>query len=99
MSRDIDQIIERVKRLIPDVKVQQLQVSHPGADDDGLWYFSLPGIVKDIQIESTYGMCPFLVEHDDMKSSSDAETARTVEEAVEKVVAYLTALKDLPGTR
>jgi hypothetical protein len=93
MSRDIDQIIERVRRLVPDLRVQQLQVSHPGVDDDGLWFFSLPGIAKDIQIESSYGMCPFIVEHSDMKSSTDAETGRSVEETVEKVVAYLRSLK------
>ncbi len=93
MARDIEQIIERVKDLVPVVQVQQLQVSHPGVDDDGLWFFTVPGIAKDVQIESPYGNCPFIVEHSDMKSSSDAETARSVEETVEKVVAYLTKLK------
>jgi hypothetical protein len=93
MSRDIDQIIERVRQFVPGVQVQQLQVSHPDVDDDGLWFFSLSGTTKDIQIESSFGVCPFIVEHCDMKSSSDAEIARTVDEAVEKVVAYLTTLK------
>lgn len=97
VGRDIDQIIDRVKHLVPDVEVQQHWVSHPGVDDDGLWFFRLPGIQKCLQIESTYGVCPFIVEHSDMKSSSEAETARSVEEAVEKVVAYLTSLKGNPG--
>jgi hypothetical protein len=95
MSRDIDRIIERVKNLIPDALVEQLWVSHPGVDDDGLWFFRLPGIAKDIQIESSQGVCPFIVEHCDMKSSTDAETAWSVEEAVQKVVAYLMSLKDV----
>jgi len=97
VSRDIDQIIEEVKVRLPDVQVQQLSVSHPGVDDDGLWFFGLPGIKKDIQIESSYGVCPFIIEHSNMKSSSDAETAHSVEEAVEKVVSYLTSLKDHAG--
>ncbi len=97
VGRDIDRIIERVKHLVPDVQVQQLPVSHPGVDDDGLWFFGVPGIQKDIQIESSYGVCPFIVEHSDMKSSSEAETAHSVEEAVEKVVAYLTILKGNAG--
>ncbi len=93
MSRDIDQIIERVKHLVPDVQVQQLPVKHPGVDDDGLWFFQLPGSPKDIQIESSYSTCPFIVEHSDMESTSEAETARSIEEAVEKVVAYLAKVK------
>ena len=36
-------------------------------------------------------MCPWLVEHDDMKSPSEAETAPSSAEAVEKIVAYLRA--------
>jgi hypothetical protein len=92
-KRDIDLIIEDVKRRLPDVEVEQLQVTHPGNDDDGLWYFSLPGIRKTIQIESTYGVCPFLVEHHDMESSWEAETAQSVSEAVHKVVTYLTGLR------
>jgi hypothetical protein len=99
LSRDIDQIIERVKARLPDVHVEQLWVSHPGVDDDGLWFFRLPGIQKDIQIESSFGMCPFIVEHSDMKSSSEAETARTIEDAVEKVVAYLTSLRGGAGSQ
>jgi len=94
--RDIDQIIAAARERLPDLVVEQHQQSWPG-DDDGLWFFSLPGIAKDIQLESSYGMCPFIVEHSDMKSSTDAETARSIEEAVEKVVAYLTSLKRNPG--
>ena len=34
MARDIDQIIELLRREIPGVEITQLQVTHPGADDD-----------------------------------------------------------------
>jgi hypothetical protein len=94
--RDIDRIIAATRELISDLEVTQWQQSWP-SDDDGLWSFGLPGITKDIQIESWTGECPFVVEHSDMKSSSEAETAQSVEEAVAKVVAYLTALKSGPG--
>jgi hypothetical protein len=93
MSQDIDQIFERVKLRLPDVRVQQHWVRDPRKEDDGVWWFCLPGITKNIQIESSYGVCPFIVEHDDMKSSSEAESAETVEVAVEKIVAYLTSLQ------
>ncbi len=92
MKRDIDKIIEQVKLQLPDVRVQQHKVKYPGVDDDGLWFFSMLQFEKEIQIESSFGVCPFLVEHDDMESSSDAETAYTVDEAVEKVTSYLLSL-------
>lgn len=94
--RDIDRIITAARKRLPDLLVEQHQQSWPG-DDDGLWFFSLPGIAKDIQLESPSGMCPFIVEHGDMKSSTEAQTARSVEEAIEKVVAYLMSLKRNPG--
>ena len=55
--------------------------------------FDLPGVAKRIQIESSHGICPFMVENDDMRSTSEAETARTVAEAVEKVCSYLFGLR------
>ena len=62
------------------------------ADDNGLWWFRLPGITKDIQIESSTYDCPFLIEHDDMRSSREAIQSHTVEEAVAAVVSYLRSL-------
>jgi hypothetical protein len=94
MSRDIDQIIERVKLRLPDVIVRQHWVRDPRKEDDGVWWFCLTGIEKNIQVESSYGVCPFIVEHDDMRSSSEAESTETVEEAVEMIVAYLTSLQN-----
>jgi hypothetical protein len=93
MGRDIDQIIEKVKQRLPAVNVRQHWVRNPGVDDDGIWWFSLPGIGKDIQIESSWGMCPFKVERDDMRSSSEAETADSVERSVEMIVSYLVGLQ------
>ena len=48
--RDIDEIILKVKRELPLSRVYQLEVKSP-YDDDGLWYFYLPGIERDIQID------------------------------------------------
>jgi hypothetical protein len=94
MGRDIDAIVERVKTLIPNVMVEQLRVKFPGVDDDGLWFFGLPGIDRDIQIESPTGNCPFWVEHDGMATSSEARTANTIDAAVEEVVEYLSCLQN-----
>jgi len=64
MLHDIDQIIERLKTEIPGVQVSQLQVTHPGADDDGLWFIRIPGRAEEVQIESSHGSFPFLIESD-----------------------------------
>ena len=78
--RDVDRIIQLVKGVCPAVDVQQLRVSHPGADDDGLWYFGQPASEFQVQIESPNGMCPFLVETNE---NDDRLTGRSVEETVE----------------
>jgi hypothetical protein len=75
MQRDIDRIIASIKEQIPDVHVEQLQKTHP-ADDDGLWWFCVPGR-KNIQVESSTGNCPFLIETD-----LSSETIETLEETI-----------------
>jgi len=93
MRHDIESIIDGVRRLIPEVEVVQMHKIH-AADDDGLWWFRLPGRRRDIQIESWTYDCPFLIEHDDMKSSSDALTGHSVSETVQIVTKYLLALRE-----
>ena len=87
---DIDAVISAVRSSLPDVQVVQMNRTHP-ADDDGLWWFRLPGITRDVQIESSTYDCPFLIEHDDMKAS-DAITARSVSETVSTIVSYLRSI-------
>ena len=74
--RDVDRIIDLVRCELPGAEVQQLQVKHPEADDDGLWFFWFPGVSKGIQIESSTGTCPFVIEHDDMNRDSQRGTRR-----------------------
>jgi hypothetical protein len=88
MTRDIDRIIVAVRSRLPSVSVAQWHKKHPG-DDDGIWWFRLPGVERNIQLESSLGCCPFLVEHDGMKSTAEQWRAESVEEAAEAVVEYL----------
>ncbi|HEY1423204.1 MAG TPA: hypothetical protein VGF20_07120 [Candidatus Acidoferrum sp.] len=83
--RDIEQIIERIKAAHPSVSVEQLAVSHPGADDDGIWFFVQPQSAFEVQAESSTGMCPFVIE-------TDESDARFTAESVEKAVAEVTRL-------
>jgi hypothetical protein len=93
MNRDIDQLIEQLKSRLPDVEVDQLEPTEGGGEEDGLWFFRMPGSGQEIAVETDAGALPFTLEHDDMRSSAEAETAGSVDEAVEKVVAYLSAAR------
>jgi hypothetical protein len=95
MPRDIDTVISRIRALHPDAKIEQLKVVHPGADDDGLWFFSLPPGPKEIQVESSTGAAPFRIEHSDLTSSSEAIADATLERTVLVVAAYLDRVRNL----
>ena len=84
--RDIEAIIRQLQLVQPDVRTEQLRVSHPGADDDGLWFFRHRTTDVEVQLESSTGNCPFLVERTD---SADRFQACTVQQAVLLVVAGL----------
>ena len=86
--RDIDAIIARLRLTHPDVSAAQLTVLHPGADDDGLWFFRHPATDIEVQLESSTGACPFLFES---SGSPGRFTASDVEQAVAFVVAGLGA--------
>ena len=78
--RDVGRVIELVRRVYPGVSVRQLEVTHPGKDDDGLWFFGQPGSKFEVQIGSSNGMCPFLIETEE----NDARfTTGSIEETVE----------------
>lgn len=82
--RDIDRIIQDLARACPQWRVEQLQVRHPGADDDGLWFFSHPSCPDELQLESPSGQCPFVLE-----SGRERARADTVEDAVEWIMRRL----------
>lgn len=88
---DIEAVISGVRSQLPAVAAVQMHRTHP-ADDDGLWWFRLPGSSRDIQLESSTYDCPFVVEHSDMTSTSEALTAHSVSEAVSFVVSYLRSI-------
>ena len=84
--RDVDQIIKLMRSICPTVKVRQLSVSHPGVDDDGLWFFEQPASEFEVQIESSTGMCPFLIETDE---NDTRFTAASIEEALATITKLL----------
>ena len=84
--RGIDTVIDLIRARLPGISVEQLQVKHPGADDDGLWFFSHPAGQFEAQLESHNGEFPFLIESDG--TSLRAHVASPAA-AVEAVVAPL----------
>jgi uncharacterized caspase-like protein len=83
--RDIDQIIAKVRTALPHVSIEQLKVAHPGADDDGIWFFSSPAGIE-VQLESSTGNCPFIIER---STSPEAITSTTIEHAVQTLLSGL----------
>jgi hypothetical protein len=81
MDRDIDKLIREIQRLYPGVAVEQLPVKHPGVDDDGLWFFRHPDRSIEVQVESSTGALPFLIEvdhHPPRKTQSVGEAVSVV---------------------
>jgi hypothetical protein len=84
--RDIDAIANALIQAHPGLRVTQLRVPHPGADDDGLWFFKHPSSQVEVQLESSTGNCPFLMESD---ANSERLAASTAQEAVALVASAL----------
>ena len=66
-------------------------MTHAGADDHGLWFYSKPGQPFEVQIEAPDGMCPFHIESvgNDLRFR-----AHSVAEAVE-ILKYLLHIDSL----
>lgn len=87
MTDDLRKIVVGVQAQIPDLQWEQLTVKFP-ADDDGVWFFWRPGgRVGDVQIESSSGTCPFLIE---TNLDNERREGRTPSEVIRQIVALLT---------
>ena len=84
-SRDIESVIAELRRRWPAIQVKQLRGIH-AADDDGIWYFTHPAAHGEVQVESSTGAGPFLVEGAD---SPTANRECTVDETIALVASRL----------
>jgi hypothetical protein len=85
-TRDIDTVIAAATAKHPKLSVEPLKAKHPCADDDGLWFFLHPDSQFQVQLESSYGTFPFLVETD---RHNERGQASTIAEAVELIESWL----------
>lgn len=83
--RDIDQVVAALRRRHSDLRVEQRPVAH-AAVDDGIWFISLPSASIEVQLESSTGNCPFLVES---SLSPERVHAATIGEAINVVTTML----------
>lgn len=86
--KDIDSIIEQVRHLIHEVDVAQNPKIHE-ADDDHLWWFRLPDLKQNVQIESADGNCPFWLETSSMPDAMHSLQLSSVAEVVGAITSYL----------
>jgi hypothetical protein len=84
--RDIDNLIQSFNTTYPTVRVRQLEVLRPGADDDGLWFFQRADSTLEVQIESSTGMCPFLIETSEKETRL---TTATIDQTIETLARLL----------
>ncbi len=63
MPRDIDEIIERITAVFPNIPFRRLPVPHL-TEDGGLWMLAVPDRDTQVQVGSSYGIAPFLIESD-----------------------------------
>ena len=75
MASDIELIADAFRKLGDEFSVSQLKVKHSGVDDDGLWFFRKEGSKLELQLESSSGQCPFLVESNQNESRVVVGTA------------------------
>ena len=81
-KREIDDILDELSDAFPGLGHAQLQATHP-ADDDGLWYIYPPGCNRaTMQIESSNGSAPFLIEWDNGSQAGDRAIVNSADEAV-----------------
>lgn len=86
MTPDLRQIIDGVIAGLPDAEWEQLSVTHP-ADDDGIRFFWRRGRRgRDVQIESSSGACPFLIE---TTLDNELRHGATPTEVVQAIVRFL----------
>jgi hypothetical protein len=82
----VKQIIALVREKYPEIRWTRLWVRNPKVNDDGIWFFWLADEDGEVQIESSYGVCPFLVETD---KHDERFTAETIEQTADKIVEWL----------
>lgn len=82
----VKQIIALVREVHPEIRWTRAWVRNPKVDDDGIWFFWFAEEDGEVQIESSLGVCPFLIETD---KHNEVFNAETVEQTADKIIEWL----------
>jgi hypothetical protein len=85
MSKGIEQLTAALRRAYPEIAIEQLHASNGGTDDEGHWHINHPRALTEVQVTSSTGEPPFLVESE----FAPPTLARTVDDAARLVIARL----------
>ena len=78
--KTIERLIQSLKAALPGVEIRQLRASQPG-DDTGLWFVRHPDCGVEVNIESSDGEFPFLIENsrnDTRVTTTDMDETLTI---------------------
>ncbi|WP_457033225.1 hypothetical protein [Kitasatospora sp. P5_F3] len=71
----LDDVVDGARRVLPGLRVERLQVTHPG-DDDNVYFLSVGSGVGCVQVDSgEQGQPPFVVEGASRTDTSDPAEA------------------------
>ena len=90
--RTIDRVIDAIRSTLPGARIEQLKVKFP-SDDDGLWYVNHPNSDVEVNIESSTGELPFLIEN---SGNGARVTANSLDDTVAAVATALGLSPHLP---
>ena len=94
MPPDIDQLTAALQRAHPGITIERLRTAEPDEDDEARWSINHPDALTAVQVGSSTGDIPFVVE-----SELAAPTiAKSVDDA-ERLVTQRLGLGTRPRTR
>ena len=82
----VKQIIASVRNYYPAIRWTRAWMRNLKVDNDGIWFFWLADESGEVQIESSFGVCPLLVETDKINERFIGET---VEQPTDKIIEWL----------
>lgn len=72
----LDDVLDEVRRLVPGLVVERIQVIHPGSDDDNVFFLGVGPDFDLVQVDTgPDGGVPFIVDGDGPVVTSDAAQA------------------------
>jgi hypothetical protein len=81
---ELDEVLDEVRRLVPNLIVERITVVHPGNDDDNVYFLGEDSDFDLVQVDThPDGRSPFIVDGDGPVVTSDlAEAVRLIHQGL-----------------